>query len=169
MFSYRAVTGSNAGDTFQSRSHVLEHFFSTVAQFVSLSLVPTSMNTPKRPRHESVVCPSIVQRWRAGSQAEATQISLRFSKQPNPRKQSPHEDEEADPHLPANACPFRHTQHPPHRPAQLNSRPLELIVNRLRQTARIPDLIANRYGELFQLPHLLRKQRRRCGVVLGFQ
>ncbi|RMZ80402.1 hypothetical protein DV738_g2894, partial [Chaetothyriales sp. CBS 135597] len=76
-----------------------------------------------------------------------------------PRKQQPQRNEKPDPDFPAHPCTLRHAQHPPHRALQPHTRILKLVIDGSRQRRAVPDLVADRYRQLLQLPDLLRQQR----------
>jgi hypothetical protein len=147
---------------------VLKHSSPTVVSFRESPVIAILTNAPKRLCRETLYVHQLYS-LRAQLIPNLNQPTKSPSEQPNPCEQPPQKDEEPNPHLPAHPRPVRHPQHPLHRAPQPHPRPLKLIINRLRQTTRIAYLIANRYGELFQLPDLLRQQRCRCGVVLGFE
>lgn len=92
-----------------------------------------------------------------------------ISKQPNPSKQQPNHNKKPQPNPPAHARPIRHPHHPLHCALQPRPRPLKLLIQLTRQITAIPNLLANRHGELFELPYFLRQQC--CGgvFVLGLE
>jgi len=70
------------------------------------------------------------------------------SKQPNIHKKQEHENEEAQPDLPAHARPLRHAQHPVHRASQPIPRTFKPVIHLLRESRTVTNLIAYRKRDL---------------------
>jgi hypothetical protein len=81
-------------------------------------------------------------------------ISGLFSKEPNPSKETPDGNEEAEPDLPSHTGLLGHSQHSSHGASQLDSCVVEAFIHLVREVGGIADLIANGHGQLLELRDL---------------